>query len=165
MIAYLLAPVFAFISSVVIFLPSEVMLLVLANMDKMPVHLFGHELHIEKYATSFPWLLPVMMAFGSNGGSAIYFYMGTGALKTSGKLKNKMETFDFTKFERARNAVVFISCVTSIPPVSVTAIASGMTEMKFAKYFYVSLAGKFVRYYLVLILGKFAVDAALRWLT
>ncbi len=163
MFAYIIAPVLAFISSIIIFLPSEVILLVLANMDKVPVHLFGHTLNISKYATSFPWLLPVVMAIGSNGGSTIYYYMGTGALKVSGKLKKKIDEFDFEKFNKARDAVLLLACITSIPPVSAASIASGMTKMKYSKFFYIALAGKIVRYYIVLIVGRFAIELALKW--
>ena len=163
MIAYLLAPILAFISSIIIFLPSEVMILVLGNMDKVPLHLFGMELNISKYATSFPWLLPVVAALGSNGGSTLYYMMGSGALKMNEKIKKKLASFDFERFGAARDAVVFVSAVTSVPPVSVTAIASGVIKFKFSRYFYVSLAGKILRYYLVLILGRFAIEIALKW--
>jgi len=139
------------------------MILVLGNMDKVPMHLFGMELNIAKYATSFPWLLPVVAALGSNGGSSLYYLMGSGTLRLNEKFKKKLESFDFKRFGAARDAVVFVSAVSSIPPVSLTAIASGMIKLNFQRYFYISLAGKIVRYYIVLILGRFAIDLAYKW--
>jgi membrane protein YqaA with SNARE-associated domain len=163
MIAYIIAPILAFISSIVMLLPSEVVILVLGNMDKVPLHLFGVNLNIAKYATGFPWLLPVVMSLGSNGGSTIYYFMGNGTLKLNDKFKKKLESFDFDRFGAARDAVIFVSGAVSVPPVSITSIASGMMKYKFNRFFNILLAGKIVRYYLVLILGRFAIELAVKW--
>ena len=73
MAAYIIAPVFAFISSIFFFLPSEVMLLVLANMNKMTFKVFGTTLDLSKYGTDFPWLLPIVAAVGGVAGSCVYY--------------------------------------------------------------------------------------------
>lgn len=106
MVAYLLAPVFAFIAAVFFFVPSEVMILVLANMDKVPLEVFGRTIDVAKYGTDFPWLLPFTAAVGSVAGSCIYYAMGTGTLRISDKLKKKIENFDFERLGRSRDAVV-----------------------------------------------------------
>lgn len=160
MIAYLLAPLLAFISSVVFVIPFEVILLVLAGLDKVPVHIFGTNLDLAKYGTDFPWLLPFVAAIGSNLGSIIYYFMGTGAMKMNAKLKAKMESFDMEKFHAARDGILFFSSITSVPPVSLVAVAAGIIRMKFARYFALTYVGKLVRYYLVIILGRFAIEAA-----
>ncbi len=165
MVAYIIAPALAFVSGIIIFLPSEITLLVLANMNKAPIHAFGRTLDLTRYGTDFPWLLPVVMAIGSNAGSILYYFMGTGTMRMNEKLKKKIESFDFKRFDRARDAVVFLASVTSLPPVSATAVASGMSRMNFWRYFYISYAGKVVRYYIVLILGHFAISVALKWFT
>lgn len=165
MIAYILAPILAFISSVVFVIPFEVALLVLAGLDKVPVHMFGKSLDIAKYGTTFPWLLPFVAALGSNAGSIVYYFMGKGAVRINEKLKQKMDSFDMDRFAKASYGFIIVSSLTSIPPVSVVAVAAGFIRMKFANYFTVSFFGKVVRYYLVIILGRFAIDLALRWLT
>ena len=88
--------------------------------------------------------------------------MGKGSLNISDKLRKKIESFDFERLGKGREAVIFVSGVVSIPPVSATAIASGMIRFNFARYYAVSFAGKVVRYYLVLLIGRAAVETALR---
>ncbi|HOX29156.1 MAG TPA: hypothetical protein PLQ76_08400 [bacterium] len=165
MIAYPLMIVLAFVSSLVIFLPSEIILLVLANIDKTPpVVLFGHELALAKYSTGFPWLLPVAATFGSNFGSCCHYLMGSGSLKLSGKFKEKLEGFNFEKLGKSRDVVIFTSCIMSVPPVSLTALAAGMTKFGLPRYYAISFAGKLIRYYIVLIGGRVAVDTILRFI-
>ena len=164
MVAYGLMALLAFVSSVIIFLPSEVVILALANIDKVPpVALFGRELEIARYSTSFPWLLPFAASFGSNFGSWLYYLMGKGSLKISGKLKKKIEGFDFDKLGKSREAVIFLSGVISVPPVSAVSVASGVIRFNFARFYVVLFAAKVVRYYLVLIVGRIAVETALKW--
>lgn len=163
MIAYALMMVLAFMSSVIIFLPSEAILLALASIDKVPpITMLGKTLEVARYSTDFPWLLPFAAAFGSNFGSWLYYLMGKGSLNISDKLRKKIESFDFERLGKGREAVIFVSGVASIPPVSATAIASGMIRFNFARYYAVSFAGKVVRYYLVLLIGRAAVETALK---
>ncbi len=172
MIAYLIAPVLALISSIFIFLPSELVILILANMNEVktiPVNIaFLHintVIDLSRYGTDFPWLLPFAMALGSNIGSTFYYFMGTGALRVSEKFTDKINSFDFNKLGKTRDTVVFVSGVISVPPVSLTAIASGMIKYRYIRYFIVSFSGKVCRYYLVLIAGQFAIDSLKKFLS
>lgn len=140
------------------------MILMLANVGNLaPIHKFGVVIDLKPYGTSFPWLLPFAACIGGNFGSVIYYYMGKGSVNLSGKVKKKFEKFDFDKFNRMRDTLVFTSGVMSMPPVSVTAVASGMTKMNLTRYYIIVFAGKLVRFYAVILLGKFALDIALKW--
>ncbi len=163
MAAYILAPICAFISSVFFFLPSELALLVLANMDMMTFNIFGTQIDIAQYSTSFPWLLPVVAAAGSVPGSWIYYSMGSGAMKMSVKVKNKIESFDTGRLGNVREAVVLVSNIISVPPVSLTSVASGILKIDLRNFLVVSFIGKVVRYYIVLLVGQFAIDLATKW--
>lgn len=165
MIAYILAPIFAFISSIIFVLPSEVALLVLANIGTDPINVFGKTLDFTKYGTDFPWLLPVVAAGGSILGSYVYYLMGTGALNMSTKVKDKMESFDFDKMGKAREAVILVSNIISVPPVSAVSVASGMIKFNMPKFMLVSFIGKTIRYYIVIIAGHFAIGSLLNFLT
>jgi membrane protein YqaA with SNARE-associated domain len=164
MTACLIMFVLALISSIAIFIPSEVFFLALANMDRIPpIHVYGgFNLDLSQYSTSFPWLLPIAATLGSNFGTTFYYLIGSGALKITGKLKKKLESFDFDRYARTRDAVVFLSSIISVPPISLTSVASGMIRFNFARFYAITFAGKLIRYCAVLILGRFALDLALK---
>lgn len=162
MIAYLLAPFLAFITSVVFFLPFDVILLVLSGLDKVPVNVWGHHIELAKYGTDFPWLLPVVAALGSNLGTTMYYFMGAGAIKTSARLKRKMESFDMERFRNARDVALIVSSITSIPPIAPTAVAAGIIRMNYARYFYMTYIGKTIRFYIVILIGRSAIEIVTR---
>lgn len=162
MIAYLLAPVLAFISCIFFFLPSEVAILALANVGKANIVVFGKSVNLAPYGTDFPWLLPFAAAAGSVFGSYVYYLMGSGAMKMSDKLKTKIESFNFEKTGKTREIVVLTSNIISVPPVSVVSVASGIIRFNVPRFFAMSFIGKVIRYYIVIIAGQFAIDSLLK---
>ena len=163
MIAYLLAPVCAFVSAILFVIPSEVMVLALANMDKMTFEVFGRTVDLTKYGTDFPWLLPFAASAGGVAGSYFYYLMGSGAMKISGKIKQKIDSFDMSKMSNVGAVALLTANIASIPPVSITTVAAGIIKLEPYKFFAASFVGRTIRYYIVILVGKFAVDLALKW--
>lgn len=162
MTAYILAPLLALFSSVFFIFPFELALIALANMDMMTFSIFGREVDIARYSTGFPWLLPLAAAPGSVMGSVMYYGMGSGAMKMSRKVKEKIDSVDPARLGNVREAVVLVSNIISVPPVSAVSVASGFLKIDFKNFVVVSLAGKVIRYYAVLLVAHFAIELATR---
>ena len=164
--AYVLMLILGITSTTIMFPPSEIALLALANMDQMPpIVISGYTLDVAKYSTSFPWLLPIVAAVSTNIGNSMYYLVGAGAIRMENKVTRKIKDFDINKLGKAKEVVLWTACLFSVPPVTATAFASGVVRYGLWRYHAVTIIPKIIRYYLVLILGRFALTGLLKLFT
>ena len=146
--------------------PTELALLALANMDQTPpMHILGITINFAKYATNFPWILPIVAAVSTNIGNTCYYLVGAGVLRFENKVIRKIREFDINRLGRAKEVVLCTAALFSIPPVTAAAFASGVVRYGLLRYHAVTIVPKIIRYYLVLLLARFAFKGLLHLFT
>ena len=168
--AYLLLFIFGITSTTIMFPPTELALLVLANMDQTkPIVMFGMTFDAAHYGARFPWLLPIVAAVSTNIGNTMWYLIGSGMLNIKNKFfkkyLDKVREFDIEKLGRAKEAVLWSACLVSVPPVTAVAFASGVVRYGLVRFHLVTIIPKIIRYYLVLILARYAFKGLLALFT
>jgi membrane protein YqaA with SNARE-associated domain len=154
-IPYLLVFGFGITGSALFFPNCEVALLAMSNVQQVPAfHIFHWVVNLKHYQAHLPFLLAICMAAGSTIGSALFYLMGTGSVKLSDKVRKKVESFNFSRLETAGTALIFVSAVSSIPPITPLAFAAGVTKYRFWEYAAVSFVGKVIRFSIVVYAGQ-----------
>jgi membrane protein YqaA with SNARE-associated domain len=155
LIPYLLVFVFGVTGSA-FFLPNcEVALLGMANVQHVPsFHVFHWTINLSHYQAHLPFALAICIAAGSTVGSALFYLMGTGSVKLSDKIKKKVESFNTSRLETAGTALIFVSAVSSVPPITPIAFAAGVVKYRFWEYAVVSFVGKVIRFTIVVYAGQ-----------
>ncbi len=147
---YLLMALFGFTGSAFWFPNCELTLSAMANVDQVPAFKFlWWTINLSNYKAESGLLLGFATAIGSTFGSSFFYFMGRGVLKVSKKVQDKIDKTDMTKYKRIGAPVIFVSSVTSVPPLSPLAVAAGIIKYRFWNYFFVSMAGKFIRFTIV----------------
>lgn len=170
--AYLLMFFFGITSTTIMLPPSEVALLVLANMHQTePIVMFGRTFDAAHYGARFPWLLPIVAAIATNIGNTMWYYIGAGMLNIRipfiKKRLDKIRAIDINKVGRTKEAVLWTACLFSAPPVTAVAVASGAVNYGIVRYHLVTIIPKIMRYYLVMIFGEVFINigkVSLHWL-
>jgi membrane protein YqaA with SNARE-associated domain len=155
LIPYILVFGFGVTGSALFFPNCEVALLAMANVQQVPVfHVFHWTINLSHYQAHLPFMLAICIAAGSTVGSAVFYLMGTGSVKLSDKVRKKVESFDFSRLETAGTALIFVSAVSSIPPITPLAFAAGVIRYRFWEYAVVSFVGKIIRFTIVVYAGQ-----------
>ncbi|MFA6447951.1 MAG: VTT domain-containing protein [bacterium] len=155
LIPYLLTFVFGITGSSLFFPNCEITLVAMTNIEQTPpFNFFNLMIDLSHYQARLPFMLAICMAAGSAIGSSAFYLMGTGSMKLSGRVKKKIESFDFSRLERAGAALIFVSAVSSIPPITPLAFAAGVIRYRFWEYVGVSFVGKVIRFTLVVYAGE-----------
>lgn len=139
--------IIAIVGSFVFITNIELTLLILSgikDIDKLIIA--GYTLHLTHFKGASPPLLAIISSVGSTIGSSVFYWIGFKSLNISSKYKEKIESFNFEKFKKSTIPIIFFSCISSIPPVTIVTLISGIMRYSYLNYFVTSLLGKSVRY-------------------
>lgn len=117
------------------------------------VPLLNAEVYIVAAGAKAPaeWAVPIILAatVGQMVGKSVTYWLGRGSLTLPwDAVTRKIEQARVAakKYEKAEEAVTFLSAVVGFPPFYVISVAAGVVNMPFAKYLLIGTLGRLIHF-------------------